>query len=959
MKRFGKLITLVLVVAMALSLMSVAALAASSSDYKDVVAGKWYVQYVDWALKNEFMTGISDTEWAPNTATTRGMVIQTLYKMAGAPEVEGDSPFADVAEGKYYTDAVKWAAKVGVASGKSTDAFKPEDVLTRQEAVTFFKAFAEKVWELDVSDVSNMNRFEDTADVAKYAKDSMGWAVKAKVIDGSKEHDKLYLMPERDITRAELATMLKALNKLSPPVVTDTPAPVGEGSLVVKVESFDGIVDGMIIKVSAEGFEAVTAKTDADGIAKFEKLPAGEYTVEEVEVARRYAAPEAATVKVEANKEATVTLANVAPEGVVTVTVKAVDGKVKGVEFRLVGTSANGTKVDKTAKTNDKGVATFTDVPESDPKHDYMLYDVTWDKGGTKYAYPYPDYNYINDNGQYHSNPSAFLLQVKTGEATDVTVNHVYNDQKAYVILTGDNGRVGLKGVKFRITGTDANGVNVDETAVTDENGIAAFGKVPVGKDYTLTQLNVPDYVVTTGTPQTFEMKVNTTKNLYVSNKMKRGGVVVSLFDEKGKNLKMQGVDMVVSGYTAGAGQEVAVAGTDKLGVAQFYELAVSGKDGYTLSVNGIAGYKAVADQNFEVKADEVTKLRVTLVKARGTVTINEIVKKTNSVDGGGVAGVQYTLKGTSLLGEKVNLKAKTDANGNITFKDVLIGSNYIVAADNGEAYDVESIKVKYGSGKAVSKAKEDPIKNLKVDVREDTTTAINVVDNYAVVADAVKVSVVGLTADQAKKLEGKAISLSGKSASGEDVNYTQAYLTDKGGAIFKNVKITGKNYKASLVTDIPGVIVEPIVFNPSDVTDVQLPARTSTGHIAGSVFYEDDSRIADNIDVTLTDAKGNKVTAKTDKDGKFVTGELVSGTTYKLTVKVKVNENTYVTKEPIEVTVPAFNSTLDATTGTKVGTITVPTANTTFDNGKTVKDVVVDTVNVGKIILVAEQTVK
>ena len=73
MKRTGKLITLVLVVAMALSLMSVAALADSSS-YDDVVAGKWYVQYVDWALEKGLMTGVSETEWAPNTATTRGPV---------------------------------------------------------------------------------------------------------------------------------------------------------------------------------------------------------------------------------------------------------------------------------------------------------------------------------------------------------------------------------------------------------------------------------------------------------------------------------------------------------------------------------------------------------------------------------------------------------------------------------------------------------------------------------------------------------------------------------------------------------------------------------------------------------------------------------------------------------------------------------------------------------------------
>ena len=123
MKKTGKLITLILVVAMTLSLMSVAALADSSETYKDVVAGKWYVQYVDYVVENGLMSGMSEATFAPNTAVNRAMFIQTLYALAEKPEVDVTDPFNDLAEGAYYENAANWAKEKGVASGMGDNTF--------------------------------------------------------------------------------------------------------------------------------------------------------------------------------------------------------------------------------------------------------------------------------------------------------------------------------------------------------------------------------------------------------------------------------------------------------------------------------------------------------------------------------------------------------------------------------------------------------------------------------------------------------------------------------------------------------------------------------------------------------------------------------------------------------------------------------------------------------------------
>ena len=55
----------------------------------------------------------------PRTPLTRGMMVTLLYNHAGRPDVsEFRNWLRDVPEGKYYTDAVKWARERYVVGGR-------------------------------------------------------------------------------------------------------------------------------------------------------------------------------------------------------------------------------------------------------------------------------------------------------------------------------------------------------------------------------------------------------------------------------------------------------------------------------------------------------------------------------------------------------------------------------------------------------------------------------------------------------------------------------------------------------------------------------------------------------------------------------------------------------------------------------------------------------------------------
>ena len=60
-----------------------------------------------------------------------------------APETE-KLPFTDVAKGRYYYDAVRWAVENGITTGVSETSFAPDAPCTRGQIVTFLYRYLGK-----------------------------------------------------------------------------------------------------------------------------------------------------------------------------------------------------------------------------------------------------------------------------------------------------------------------------------------------------------------------------------------------------------------------------------------------------------------------------------------------------------------------------------------------------------------------------------------------------------------------------------------------------------------------------------------------------------------------------------------------------------------------------------------------------------------------------------------------
>lgn len=176
------------------------------SGYFDVKPGSWYEQSVQYATEHNLMNGTGANTFEPESTMTRAMLVTVLWRYAGAPK-PGANPFTDVPNGKWYTDAVAWAAENGVVNGVGDGKFEPDGSVTREQMATILYRYAQKVG-IDTSKHTELSAFPDASRVSAYARAPMQWIVAEGVIGGSRENGQDWLNPQGNATRAEVATIL-------------------------------------------------------------------------------------------------------------------------------------------------------------------------------------------------------------------------------------------------------------------------------------------------------------------------------------------------------------------------------------------------------------------------------------------------------------------------------------------------------------------------------------------------------------------------------------------------------------------------------------------------------------------------------------------------------------------------------------------------------------------------------
>ena len=168
--------------------------------FTDAQSG-WYKAAVDFAQASGLMNGMTATEFAPNVTTTRAMVAQVLYRLAGSPTVERTGAFADVAPGAWYYDAMLWASSTGILKGYEDGTYRPARAVSRQEMATILLRMADVKLGADMVDAA-LAEIADGDSVASWARAGVAFCYLGGIMNGM---DATHFAPTGMLTRAQLA----------------------------------------------------------------------------------------------------------------------------------------------------------------------------------------------------------------------------------------------------------------------------------------------------------------------------------------------------------------------------------------------------------------------------------------------------------------------------------------------------------------------------------------------------------------------------------------------------------------------------------------------------------------------------------------------------------------------------------------------------------------------------------
>ena len=320
-------------------------------------------------------------------------------------------------------------------------------------------------------------------------------------------------------------------------------------------------------------------------------------------------------------------------------------------------------------------------------------------------------------------------------------------------------GNLNIDGIKFIATGISDTNKDLKFEADTDENGVAMFDKLVIGK-YIITEdgSTVPAaYLV--ANEQTVTVEYNTTAEVKVTNEEKTGSIKVQKRTEGQRNV--EGITFYLKG-TSDSGREINIpATTDKDGVAVFENVPVGTymviEDEETVPY----GYLVADEKKVTVIYSETVDAEIINNEQTGTIKVHKRTEGDLNI-----SGITFYLKGTSDTGREINIPAETDKDGIAKFENVPIGTYKVIEDEK---------TVPYGYLVAAEK--------------EVTVTYAETVDTDILNAEQTgTIQVHKKTADMTN-VEGIRFILSGVSDTGREINIPA--ITDKDGlARFENVPI-------------------------------------------------------------------------------------------------------------------------------------------------------------------------
>jgi len=183
----------------------------SSSSVPFDTKGHWAESYVGQLTQRGIIGGFPDGSFKPDDGITRAQFAAIAVKALSLPAASGPANFADVSSSYWANRAIAAVSQAGLVTGFPDGSFKPEDKITRAQALVILaKALPGNA---SGGDTAILNSYGDGSSVPAWAAPSVAKAAKAHIIVSYP--DPSQIKPNVNATRADVAALTyQTLNNL-------------------------------------------------------------------------------------------------------------------------------------------------------------------------------------------------------------------------------------------------------------------------------------------------------------------------------------------------------------------------------------------------------------------------------------------------------------------------------------------------------------------------------------------------------------------------------------------------------------------------------------------------------------------------------------------------------------------------------------------------------------------------
>ena len=408
-----------------------------------------------------------------------------------------------------------------------------------------------------------------------------------EILNENKEQVITGTTDENGIAHFQLAIGKYFYREISAPdiyEIDDTPYPfeITENDDIVKAEMTNKKKSGSIkvtktttgnlniegIKFFATGISDTNkdlkfeATTNENGVAMFDKLVIGKYTVTEdgSTVPAAYLTADEQEVTVEYNETAEVAFENIEKTGSIKVQ-KRTEGQknVSDIKFYLRGTSDTDRDIDISATTNKDGVAVFENIPIG-------TYKIIEDKETVPYGYLV-----------------AAEKEVTVTYAETVDAEILNAEQTGTIqVHKKTEGQKNVSDIKFYLRGTSDTDRDIDISATTNKDGVAVFENIPIGTYKIIEDKETVPYGYLVAAEKEVTVTYAETVDTDILNAEQTG--TIQVHKKTADMTNVEGIRFILSGISD-TGREIRIeANTDKDGLAKFEGVPIGT---YTITEDG------------------------------------------------------------------------------------------------------------------------------------------------------------------------------------------------------------------------------------------------------------------------------------------------------------------------------------------------------------------------------------